>query len=144
MNIILLAPSGLFLSALEQLGAESSDSVLLVSRERPDAGARAVIVTPALVRATAWAGRVLSGSAIGRNALRLSPLDPGRRFAAATRHSRGLRDEFASADVVVALERDAVLSCWHVGRRHGVSTAVVYGIPAARGCMVAARGRRSR
>jgi hypothetical protein len=139
VKIVVLAPSGAVASALDQLALEPGDDVLVVARSAPDADARAVVLTPSLGRATRWAGRALGGSALGRNALRLTPLDAGRRFAGATRRSSRLRAEFAGADLIVVLERDGILAGWHAVRRAGAGTGAVYGVPAAQGSLAARR-----
>ena len=81
MNIVLFAPSGAVESALRQLAPDAaSDHVTVVSRSTPDAGGvHAIVLRPGLSALTRRAERALGGSAAGRNVLRLSPLDAGRR-----------------------------------------------------------------
>lgn len=72
-------------------------------------------------------------SAIGRNVIRITPLDRSRRLWRAAKRDRGLQDLVRSADIVVALDRDAVLTVWklaHDSRLDG-SWDAVYGGAAA-------------
>ncbi|GAA1777103.1 hypothetical protein [Agromyces lapidis] len=143
MNIVLFVPSGAVDSALEQLAPDPAiDRITVVSRSVPDArdGVHAIVLKPALSALTARAARALGGSAAGRNLLRLSPLDPGRRFSGAARHDRELRARLAEADLIVALERDGILAAWKGVRRSApVEAKAVYGIAAARTLLAAAR-----
>ncbi|WP_406249600.1 hypothetical protein ACI7YT_06255 [Microbacterium sp. M] len=139
MKIILIAPSGAVSTAFEQLPLQESDDTLVLSRVLPDAGDRSLVLTPSLSRATDWAERTLGGSVIGRNVLRLTVLDAGRRFAGATRRSRSLRPEFDGADLIVVLERNGLLAGWHASRGPARRARVVYGIPAARGVISESR-----
>lgn len=139
MNIILLAPSGAAASAISQLSLDPDDEVVVVASSQPDTGARTLILSPALASATKRAERTLGGTALGRNVLRLTPLDAGRRFAGATRRSKGLRAEIAQADLIVVLERDGILAGWHALRRAAPDARAVYGIPAAKGLIASTR-----
>ncbi|MCH6231349.1 hypothetical protein MK786_11420 [Microbacterium sp. CFH 31415] len=145
MKVVVFAPSGAVASALDQLPLSDDDDVLVVAGGAPDidAGVRTVIITPSLRAATRWAGAALGGSVAGRNLLRLTPLDPGRRFAGATRRARRLRTELADADLIVALERDGILAAWHAARRAGARAHAVYGVPAAQGRMAEGRAARA-
>lgn len=143
MNIVLFAPSGSVASALEQLAPDpESDHLTVVSRSTPDAGTgvRAIVLRPALSALSRRAERALGGSAAGRNLLRLSPLDSGRRFSGAARHDQELRERVAEADLIVALERDGILAAWKSVRRWARADAkAVYGIAPARTLLAAAR-----
>ncbi|WP_171013116.1 hypothetical protein [Microbacterium sp. 2FI] len=141
---MVIAPSGSIASALDQLALEADDDVLAVVGAAPDADTRAVIVTPSLGRASRRAWSLFGGSVLGRNAVRLTPLDTGRRFAGATRRSTRLRAAIADADLIVVLERDGILAGWHAARRAGSRTSAVYGVPAAQGRLAEARAERRR
>jgi hypothetical protein len=80
-------------------------------------------------------------SALGRNLVRITPLDRSRRLWRAARRDRALRDLVRSADVVVALDRDAILTVWKLSRmaRPGETWDAVYGGTAA---LFALRNRR--
>ena len=144
MNIVLFAPSGAVAAALQQLAPDpETDHVTVVSRSTPDAGTgvHEIVLRPALSGLTRRAERALGGSAAGRNLLRLSPLDPGRRFSGAARRDGELRERIAEADLIVALERDGILAAWKGVRRWGRTDAnAVYGIAPARTLLTATRG----
>ncbi|MCD5347772.1 hypothetical protein [Agromyces sp. S2-1-8] len=141
MNIVLFAPSGATASAIRQLAPDPErDRITVVSRAAPDADVHSIVLQPALMSLTRSAERALGGSAAGRNLLRLSPLDPGRRFSGAARHHRELRARVAAADLIVALERDGILAAWKSVRRWaGADAKAVYGIAPARTLLAAAR-----
>lgn len=142
MNVVLFVPSGAVESALRQLDPDPDrDRVTVVSRSAPDAaGVRTILLRPAWLALTRRAERALAGSAAGRNLLRLSPLDPGRRFAGAADRDRELRRRIAEADLIVALERDGILAAWKGVRRSADAEAkAVYGIAAARTLLAAGR-----
>ena len=139
MKIMLFAPSGAVSSAIDQIAPGTDDEIVVISRVKPDADVRAAVITPALTGMTRWAERVLGGSAAGRNLLRITPLDAGRRFAGATRRSRRLREELADTALIVVLDRDGILAGWHAARRAAPQVPAVYGIPAGRGALEALR-----
>lgn len=133
MKIVLIAPSGAVASALDQLDTvPDQDEIVVSARVSPDTYVPFIIVTPSLQALTARAETMLSGSVAGRNIQRLTPLDRGRRFAAATRHSKKMRDHVAAADMIVVLERDGLLAGWLAARKWAPKHArAVYGVAPA-------------
>lgn len=75
--------------------------------------------------------RTLRKSFIGLNLIRLSPWDTGRVFWRGVRRNSAARNTLLAADIVVALERDALLTVWKIGRRSPRHPAAVTGMPAA-------------
>lgn len=91
-----------------------------------------------------WVERILTfarRTALGRNAVRLTPLDPSRRLWRAARRDARLAELVRSADVVVAVDRDAIFTVWKMtrSRRYGTAWAAVYGASAARFALDAMR-----
>lgn len=132
MRVVIMSPNGLFDGAsLPHRSAD--DSVVVVSFVPVDDAA--VIV---LSRPTGLSERVvraMSRTALAREVLRLTPLDPGVRFLRAARRDPRVRRELADADLVVAPERDGALAAWHAARalgRAGRTTVTMFGYPAAR------------
>lgn len=136
MNIVLLSPSGRFANALETLQLdEIRDHCILVCAVADDSdgaltrvrlGSRALPPRGAL-----WSA--FDRSVVGRNAKRLLPIDGGRRFAARARRSSEFRTAAGAADMLIALERDAVLATWTALQRWAPATADgVYGLAAGR------------
>ena len=83
-------------------------------------------------RLGASVSRMLSRSVIGRNLLRLTPWDGGRRMARAALREERVRRAAASADLIVAVERDGILTAWKAARRWSRPDAhAVYGVAAA-------------
>ncbi|GAB2842080.1 hypothetical protein ACFQ0P_01640 [Microbacterium insulae] len=83
------------------------------------------------------AARIVSAaqrSAIGRNLVRISPLDQSRRLWRAVRDDPRIADLIRSADIVVAADRDAVFTVWKMTRtrRFDGPWAAVFGVAAAR------------
>ncbi|MFE6995305.1 hypothetical protein ACFVAE_05055 [Microbacterium sp. NPDC057659] len=134
MNILLIAPSGSVASALEQLSLDSAEhEVTVLSREDTDSDIRTIRVTPGARGVSVRADRMLGGSAAGRNLFRLSPLDHGRRFAAAARRDRDWQEAASTAQLIVVLERDGLLTGWQTMRRLApASVRAVNGIAPAR------------
>jgi hypothetical protein len=134
MNIVVVNPSGASLSSAQQL---SDQNVLLVTWQGTalpdDAGVRTLSI-PRPQRG-AFGTRLtsrLSGSALGRNALRLTPLDTGRAFARSAGRDTSFRSAIAQADMVIAAERDAILTVWRIGRELSSPTAhLIYGMAPA-------------
>lgn len=94
--------------------------------------------------AGAFAGRIERlawRSAIGRNLIRITPLDRSRRLWRAAKRDRALRELVRGADVVVALDRDAILTVWKLSRERALGDGwdAVYGGTAA---LFALRNRR--
>jgi hypothetical protein len=141
MKIALIAPSGAVASALNQLELDSElDEVVVVSSVAPDSHIRSAIISPSLQGLSRRAERVLGGSVLGRNALRLSPLDAGRRFAGAFRRGTAVRQQIEDVDLIVVLERDGILAGWQAVRRWAPAHArAVYGLPPAQAILAAAR-----
>lgn len=142
MKVIVFAPSGSIGSALEQLSLEQDD-VLVVACSTPDAPVRTRTITPSLGGAVRRAENAIGRSTVGRNLLRLTPLDAGRRFAAAVKRSAALRSEIREVDLIVVLERDGLLAGWHAVRRAEARTRAVYGIAAAQAVIATLRAARA-
>ena len=149
MRCIVISPSGAVAGTLERLGLGDSsvDRTVIVSWSQPDVAAHGSRESIMLGRPDAGPGRAiraaLSGSAIGRNVLRLSPLDGGRRLARAARRDGRLREAASTADLIVVTERDGVLTGWLAARKWAPRSArAVYGIAAADTVLTAARAAR--
>lgn len=117
MNVILLSPSGAFASALESLGLDDAEDRITVvyavtNDASADSYAEAIRLGPAALPPRGSFMATLNRSALGRNLKRILPLDGGRRFATRARKDRRFRTAAADADLIVALERDAVLAAW--------------------------------
>lgn len=134
MKIALLAPSGTAAAALERLleVAQEDDEFILIG------AVTAASPGPDIVRVGADGlpprnaiTRALSRSAVGRNLLRLTPWDGGRRFARAVGRGQA-RAALQHSDLVVALERDGILAAWRAGRGRSPAPRALYGIAAAR------------
>ncbi|GAA4165588.1 hypothetical protein GCM10022286_29060 [Gryllotalpicola daejeonensis] len=135
-KIVLIAPSGSVDAALTRLRLPSwPDTVGVISWVCADSAADGVdaraVGSPGS-SLSARLSRLLSGNPLGRNVLRLSPLDGGRRLYRAVRRDSTAREMLRAADVVVVLERDGILTGWHAARRWtGSGTRVVYGLAPA-------------
>lgn len=72
-------------------------------------------------------------SPLGRNLIRVTPLDRSRRLWRAARSDHRLRAILSTADIVVALDRDAILTVWKLARMRDADARwdAVYGGPAA-------------
>lgn len=141
MNIVLVAPSGGFASALARIPVGPDDRVVLVTRDAPDADDGDILVLkPAAASLTAAGQRMLGRSVLGRNLLRISPLDAGRRFWAAARKDLRFHQAARAADVLVALERDAILTAWSATHAYAAASADgVYGIAPAQAAVTRRR-----
>lgn len=144
-RVVLVSPSGAVLKNLAELGLDASAgaeqeevTVLTWENEEGPAGVRTIAlgrddsgtVAGRLRRA---AQRLLSGSAGGRNLFRLTPWDGGRRLWRATRGNPAATQALRQADLIVAVERDAILTVWKsVHSRLAPRAAAVHGLPAAR------------
>lgn len=98
----------------------------------------ATILLPRTKGLTERLVRAMSPSAVGRELLRLTPLDPGVRFRRAAKRDARVRASLAGADLVVAPERDGALAAWHAARdaaRDDRPLATVFGYPAARAAL---------
>lgn len=133
MKIVFIAPSGGFASGLARLPLRSADHITFVTRDAPDTEeGEVLILKPTAAAVTAAAQRVLGRSVLGRNLLRVSPFDAGRRFWAAARRDESFRAVAEAADVIVALERDAILTAWSATHSYApTATDGVYGIAPA-------------
>jgi hypothetical protein len=143
MKIMLLSPSGAFAAAMESLAdGEPTDSMVLVAAREVDQPTDATRIR---LGDTAFAPespllKALDQTMIGRNIKRLPPLDRGHRFAARARRSHEFRSAAAEADLIVALERDAVLAAWTALRSWSKPHARgVFGLAPARAVLAALR-----
>lgn len=138
MRILVICPSGAVESAIRRM-VQSGDGVqnlTIVSGAPLDIEPRNSVEELRLAvprnDVTARWTRRLGATALGRNALRLTPLDGGRRFAAAFRRRTDTRLAAAQADLIVVLERDGILAGWQAAHRWAApATGVVFGLPAA-------------
>lgn len=143
-RVVLVSPSGAVLDNLAELGLDTSagapeHEVTVLTWERHEAaGVRTIALgrddsgtmSGRLRRA---AQRLLSGSAAGRNLFRLTPWDGGRRLWRAARATPAAVQACREADLIVAVERDAILTVWKCARSRIAPRAVaVYGLPSAR------------
>lgn len=148
-RIVLIAPSGLVNSALMRLKLPSVvDSTGIISWAKTDLALTGSTVSPDIhVIGRAASSRemritsALSGNAIGRNLLRLLPVDPARKLYRAVRRDSSVRKLVSEADIVVVTERDGILTGWHAGRDWAKPGAqVVYGLASAESLLAAGRG----
>ncbi len=139
MNTVVICPSGVVSQVLARLalpGPEGAGTTTVVSSKaadvRPEAGLQVLTMGRPLGKAAERATRALSGSVVGRNILRLTPWDGGRRLARAARRDTRVRAACSGADLIVAVERDGILTAWTAARRWAEpSASVVYGVAAA-------------
>ena len=122
MRIVLLTPSGSVADGVRSLELSPDEllhtTIIAVSTvDHVPVPATIVSLGPTSASADARIARYLERSVIGRNLKRLSPMDNGRRFARAARKDKRFRDAVASADLIIALERDAILAAWTGLRR---------------------------
>lgn len=144
-RVVLVSPSGAVLKNLAELGVDDADgtpehelTVLTWDAQDSPAGVRTI----ALGRdaSVTLSGRfrraaqgILSGSAAGRNIFRLTPWDGGRRLWRAVRRTPSAVQALREADLIVAVERDAILTVWKsVHSRIAPRAAAVHGLPSAR------------
>lgn len=143
MRILLLSPTGSFANAIDSLKiTESSDTANGVSAIASDADDSLTVLRlgdralPPQNRLSA----LLDRSVVGRNLKRLTRLDGGLRFAASARRSPAFRAAVQEADLIVALERDAVLAGWTALRRWAKpTTRGVFGLAPARALLASRR-----
>lgn len=112
----------------------SSHALTVIGPASDTDDASDVVVT--LPRTIAWVERLKAlawRSAAGRNLVRVSPVDRSRLLWRAVRNDPRVLERIRAADVVVAADRDALLTVWKMTRakRYGSSWAAVYGVPAA-------------
>ena len=147
MNTVVICPSGGVSQVLERLalpGPEGAGDTTVISWNdadvRSDARLRLFTLGRPLGAVAQRATRALSSSVVGRNILRLTPWDGGRRLARAARHDAGVRSACADASLIVAVERDGILTAWTAARRWAQPSAtVVYGVAAADALLKQAR-----
>lgn len=143
MRLLVIAPSGAVAAALDSLQIRSDDHVDVVTATSCDAQGSSVAqieLGPSALPSRGRMATALQRSVIGRNILRLTPLDGGRRFAKAARRNRDFQTSTAEADLIVALERDGILTAWKALRasaRPGVRG--VHGLAPARALLAAGR-----
>lgn len=140
MRLLLIAPSGAVAAALDSLQISRDDHVDVVTATTSDADGTRIVLGPSALPSKGRVAAVLQRSVIGRNLLRLTPLDGGRRFAKAANRSRDFQASAAEADLIVALERDAILTAWKALRsstRPGARG--VHGLAPARALLAASR-----
>ena len=139
MKTVLLAPSGVVASSLGQLALHrTTDELFVITAEPVDAPIDAVVLRLRGAELTRRVEGTLRGSPAGRMLVRLSPLDRGRRFAAAVRGDTEARRRIVEADLLVVLERDGLLAGWMAAHRWAAPDAsVVYGLAAARAAAAA-------
>jgi len=151
-RVVLVSPSGAVLKNLAELGLDDSNgapedelTVLTWEPQESPAGVRTIALgrddsgtlNGRLRRA---AQRVLSGSAAGRNLFRLTPWDGGQRLWRAARRTPAAVHALQQADLIVAVERDAILTVWKsVHSRIAPRAAAVHGLPSARTVLEEAR-----
>ncbi|UNK69724.1 hypothetical protein [Microbacterium sp. H1-D42] len=132
MRIVAIMSSGQENPALAELAAQAE--VIRVRPASKNAGTPEHPLTlPSQGPVARRIERLAWGSALGRNLIRITPLDRSRRLWSAARRDPVLRDLVREADVVVALDRDAILTVWKLSRMRelGVSWDAVYGGTAA-------------
>ncbi len=138
MNVVFVSPAGSVLSNLNESGLDphtGKSAVVLTWNDVAveDTRVRVIAVGRAPGKARRRLMSVLAKTAVGRNALRLSPLDGGRRMWRAIRRDPLATAALANADLIVAAERDAILSVWTAVRSVArPECAAVYGMPAGR------------
>ncbi|GEK84952.1 hypothetical protein [Microbacterium aerolatum] len=148
MIVVLLSPSGSFAAAIDSLPLDDeNDTTILITALKSDFSqdATEILLGQRALGATGRWISILERSVIGRNLLRVLPIDGGYRFAARARRNPEFRTAIARADLVVALERDAVLASWIGLRRWAPSNARgVFGLAPARALLTSGRGAWSR
>src|SRR5680860_367762 len=142
-RVVLVSPSGSIFKSLAELGLDDLDpgatpslTWLCWGECAPEATSIVVghddsgTLTGRLRRAVQ---RALSGSAAGRNLHRLTPWDGGSRMWRAVRRSPAARQALQEAGLIVAVERDSILTAWKsVHSSLAPDAAAVYGLPSAR------------
>lgn len=149
MRCLIISPSGAVRGALDRLGLldSSDDRTVVISSFQQDVGGSVSLESIVLSRPSSTLRRrltrALSGTPAGRNLLRLSPLDEGRRLARAARVDQRVREAASAADLIIVTERDGVLTGWLAARTWAPSsTPAVYGIAAGEALLKAARAPR--
>lgn len=142
-RVVLVSPSGSVFKNIAELGLEQGDgtpelTVLAWSAGDAPGEVRAIPVSrddsaTLSGRLRRAVDRALSGSAAGRNLFRLTPWDGGRRMWRAVRRNPAAFQALRDADLIVAVERDAILTAWKsVHSLAAPGAAAVYGLPSAR------------
>lgn len=151
-RVVLVSPSGSAIGSLKDLNLDSPASV---AEHTVVVLTWAAVPAPPHVRVLAVGAdrlgtvvdrirtvlsRALSGSAAGRNFLRLTPFDGGRRMWRAVRHRPEAVVELRRAELIVAIDRDGILTSWKsVHSALAPRSAAVYGVPAARASLDTAK-----
>lgn len=129
-RIVLVSPSGSVLQnfekhlvALQQDQSAPSEIVIITwhSAEAPD-GTSLLSLVAGENKETNGSGKrglrdYLDRSIIGRNLVRISPWDRGRHFYREANRNPQAREALLTAEVLVAVERDAILTVWQATRR---------------------------
>lgn len=136
MNVVLIAPSGGIAAPLERLGLLTRDDATVTAITWSPADVAEGVEVVALGRPVSAPARavtrLLSTNAIGRNLLRLTPLDGGRRLARVALKDPRVQAAFRGADLIAVLERDGILTGWKGTRRWAPAQAPsVYGLAPA-------------
>ena len=143
-RIVLVTPSGQALAGLAKLrtdiassgerGAQAEVIVLGWDVSSAPYDVTAVSLRPGAPAGDAISrlvGRTLRRSFIGLNLVRLSPWDSGRVFWRGVKHSRPALDALLGGDVLIALERDGLLTVWKAARKSTRHPIAVTGMAAA-------------
>jgi hypothetical protein len=134
-RVVILSPNGIYdEKSLSRLSPTAT--VEVVSFVPVDDAATILLTRP--VGLAERLVRAMSPSAVGRELLRLTPLDPGVRFRRAANRDTRVRASLESADLVVVPERDGALAAWHAARdaaRSDRRVATVFGYPAAQAAL---------
>ena len=143
MIVLLIAPNGSVASAIESLPlpADGAHEVIVVAAESTDhPGSTTVLLGADSLPGRGRFARALAQSVVGRNLQRLTPADGGRRFYRAARKKHEFRSAARRADLIVALERDGILTAWSALHKDALPTARgVYGIAPATALLKASR-----
>lgn len=139
MKIVLISASGAVEVAVERLEVDQITVVSAAPADVSDSSIDRIQLIGAERKPTRLGLRLRRG-AIGRNVLRLSPWDEGRRLAATARKNQQFQAVVSDADMIVALDRDAILTAWTAARRWASPDAhVVFGIAPAEALLAADR-----
>jgi hypothetical protein len=145
-RIVLVSPSGQVLKNFEPLRASILEArhdgevpeIVLLGWElsKSPEGVQAVSVLGEGQHATGgwltrFAIRALGNGFVGANLLRVSPWDAGRTFWRGVRRNRTAMAVLLNSEIVVALERNAILTVWKIARRSKLRPVAVTGMAAA-------------
>lgn len=132
-RVVAIVSDASSVAALADLGT-AHELVVASPAEAGTAGVDHVVALPPRAGLAARIVRLCWTTQLGRNVIRISPLDQSRRLWRAVRRDAALRDLVRSAEVVVAGDRDAVFAVWKMtrARTYGSRWSAVYGATAAR------------